>query len=291
MNIPEMTDEQIHDWMTTLAERDIAGYRLVGWEEISTFARAILAARDAQYAAMAGQEPVAWSKDAAEWGNALNAAGWEFDKAYRLHMGEPIIRDVILKYAEKVAASHPAPTNPATQEPAVVARVAGDNVRRFLQWADVAAFDYPIGTPLYTHPAPTNPAAPAEALYDQIKQVLQHHRLTHTMEDEDSGFPLVDMLCPPDSKDIALGKDEITFICDAIFNEVLCLSATPPAPAQPDKYRIKVKGGDWHLSDSLPAACDMDAIEAIEEAAQPSMLIMKRSSKGLPSRPRFICLM
>ncbi|MDR7094132.1 hypothetical protein [Hydrogenophaga laconesensis] len=75
------------------------------------------------------------------------------------------------------------------------------------------------------------PVAQAPELYDEIKLVLENHRLTHTLEDEDGGLPLVDMLCPPDSKDISLGKEEIVHICDAIYNEVLCRS---PEASKPD---------------------------------------------------------
>ena len=65
-----------------------------------------------------------WAADAREWGGALNDASWEFGDSYRRHMGEPtsaklfnmcktIIRDVILRYASKVAA---APSPEATQQ-------------------------------------------------------------------------------------------------------------------------------------------------------------------------------
>ena len=41
-----------------------------------------------------------------------------------------------------------------------VAHVAGDDAKRYLQWANVAAFDFPVGTPVY--------AAPQEAQADLI---------------------------------------------------------------------------------------------------------------------------
>lgn len=63
------------------------------------------------------------------------------------------------------------------------------------------------------------PAVRAEKLYDAIKEVLLHHRLSYTEGEDAEAFPLVDMLCPPGSRDISKGRDEITLICDAIYND------------------------------------------------------------------------
>ena len=66
---------------------------------------------------------------------------------------------------------------------------------------------------------PPKPAVRAEKLYDAIKEVLLHHRLSYTEGEDAEAFPLVDMLCPPGSRDISKGRDEITLICDAIYND------------------------------------------------------------------------
>jgi len=67
--------------------------------------------------------------------------------------------------------------------------------------------------------AEPKPAVRAEKLYDAIKEVLLHHRLSYTEGEDAEAFPLVDMLCPPGSRDISNGRDEITLICDAIYND------------------------------------------------------------------------
>ena len=56
-------------------------------------------------------------------------------------------------------------------------------------------------------------------LYDAIREVLMHHRLSYTEGQDAEAFPLLDMLCPPGSRDIAKGADEVTLICDAIYND------------------------------------------------------------------------
>lgn len=66
-------------------------------------------------------------------------------------------------------------------------------------------------------------------IYDRIKEVLEHYRLSSAVDDFGDPFPLVDALSTPGGS-IASGKDEIVFICDAIYNEVL-LPLAPPAPA------------------------------------------------------------
>ena len=63
------------------------------------------------------------------------------------------------------------------------------------------------------------PAVREEALFDAIKDVLLHHRMSYTEGEDAEAFPLVDMLCPPGSRDISKGHDEITLICDAIYND------------------------------------------------------------------------
>lgn len=70
-----------------------------------------------------------------------------------------------------------------------------------------------------------------DAIYDQIKAVLESHRMSFTHEDEDSTLPLVDMLCAPGAKDVETGKEEIIAICDAIYSEVLQPLATLSHPA------------------------------------------------------------
>lgn len=79
-----------------------------------------------------------------------------------------------------------------------------------------------VCAPLAATPSPaeqTKPAVRAEKLYDAIKEVLLHHRLSYTEGEDAEAFPLVDMLCPPGSRDISKGRDEITLICDAIYND------------------------------------------------------------------------
>lgn len=75
----------------------------------------------------------------------------------------------------------------------------------------------------------------ADRLFDAIKEVLLHHRLSHTAGEDCQAFPLVDKLCSPGSTDIADGRDEITLICDAIYNDdaVRALLATPQPAAGP----------------------------------------------------------
>ena len=70
-------------------------------------------------------------------------------------------------------------------------------------------------------PAAEQPKAAVreEALFDAIKDVLLHHRMSYTEGEDAEAFPLVDMLCPPGSRDISKGHDEITLICDAIYND------------------------------------------------------------------------
>lgn len=70
-----------------------------------------------------------------------------------------------------------------------------------------------------------------DAIYDQIKAVLEGHRMSFTYEDEDSTLPLLDMLCAPGAKDVGTGKEEIIAICDAIYSEVLQPLATLSHPA------------------------------------------------------------
>ena len=61
----------------------------------------------------------------------------------------------------------------------------------------------------------------AGALYDAIEQVLLHYRHSRlTTEDGESQYPLTDLLTP-DGNSIQMGYDEIRYICDAIYNEVL----------------------------------------------------------------------
>lgn len=60
-----------------------------------------------------------------------------------------------------------------------------------------------------------------EKIYDEIEQVLMHHRLSRWQcDDGESNYPLTDMLTP-DGETIQAGYDEIRNICDAIYNEVL----------------------------------------------------------------------
>lgn len=68
----------------------------------------------------------------------------------------------------------------------------------------------------------------ADSLYDAIKNVLEHYRLSNFVDEEGGAFPLVDHLSKPGTT-IATGKDEITFICDEIYNSVL--TALPPPPS------------------------------------------------------------
>lgn len=92
--------------------------------------------------------------------------------------------------------------------------------------------------------------APADALYDQIQKVLLAHRLSYTLEDEDSTLPLVDMLCTPNATDVSTGKEEITLICDAIYSEVLCPYfrthlAAPSVPSAPAAEALCPNGEPW----------------------------------------------
>jgi Lar family restriction alleviation protein len=77
----------------------------------------------------------------------------------------------------------------------------------------------------------------ADQLYAAIEQVLLHYRhSTIRTEDGDSGYPLTDLLTM-DGHSIQMGYDEIRYICDAIYNEVLTKSATSQ-PAAPDDSQV-----------------------------------------------------
>lgn len=85
-------------------------------------------------------------------------------------------------------------------------------------------------------PAHTESAAPvamsAQQLYDEIEQVLLHYRhSTIRTEDGDSGYPLTDLLTV-DGHTIQMGYDEIRYICDAIYNDVLTKHAPAPSPTE-----------------------------------------------------------
>ena len=49
-------------------------------------------------------------------------------------------------------------------------------------------------------------------LGDAIAALLLSHRLTHTLGDDDSGYPLVDALTPPGEDAITLGIEEIELL-------------------------------------------------------------------------------
>lgn len=71
-------------------------------------------------------------------------------------------------------------------------------------------------------------AMSADQLYDAIEQVLLHYRHSRLMtEDMGSGYPLTDLLTA-DGESIQGGIDEIRYICDSIYNEVLTKHTTPP---------------------------------------------------------------
>lgn len=55
----------------------------------------------------------------------------------------------------------------------------------------------------------------------------------------------------------------------AVEASARALAASPAPQVAKRQYRVKVKGGDWHLTDTLPAACDLDSFEAIEDVAAP----------------------
>lgn len=199
MNIEQMTDEQINACWDDPMPSGCGKSRY-------DIADAILAARDAQWNALiAGPavEAVAWP---AELSSISRTQPVRFNVIYR-DDGEPVIDDDDFKFDALIKVH-------GDFDEGEKEKYVTEVCRRLNGVASL--------------PAPQ--VAQAEQLYEAIKDVLEHHRLTHTMEDEDSGFPLVDMLCPPDSKDIALGKDEVVFICDAIFNEVLCKTPAAPSP-------------------------------------------------------------
>jgi hypothetical protein len=85
---------------------------------------------------------------------------------------------------------------------------------------------------VYTAPAGLGEAkAVADRLYEIIESVLKSHRLQHIEDDEGGGFPLVDQLSSGST--IETGLEEITLICDSIYNEIL---AAPVAQALPDTF-------------------------------------------------------
>jgi len=71
----------------------------------------------------------------------------------------------------------------------------------------------------------------ADALYDAIMVVLEHHRLSYSVTADDETLPLIDALCSGQPLDV--GRDEIVLICDAIYNEVLMPEPPPAAPGGP----------------------------------------------------------
>lgn len=112
------------------------------------------------------------------------------------------------------------------------------------------------------------------------------------------GYPMVAMSILSDAQELlAVGQKERARQEINKAKWIIQQYLSSPSPAQnaerkepgkddakPFKYRIKVKGGSWHLSDSLPAASDMDSIEAIEEVAQGEQAGHREAASGLASR-------
>lgn len=63
-------------------------------------------------------------------------------------------------------------------------------------------------------------------LGDSIVELLRSYRLTHTVGDDSSGFPLVDALTPPGEKSIKLGIEEIELLAGELA--WLVISAETP---------------------------------------------------------------
>jgi len=80
-----------------------------------------------------------------------------------------------------------------------------------------------------------------ERIYDEIEQVLLHHRLTGWMDaDGESNYPLTDILTP-DGQSIQIGYDEIRNMVDSIYNDVLTkLLGTP------DMDVMRAEFEQWH---------------------------------------------
>ena len=93
------------------------------------------------------------------------------------------------------------------------------------------------------------------------------------------GYPMVAMSILSDAQELmAMGRPERARQEINKAKWVIQEYLTKPAPDEksvddtktlpPIRYRVKVKGGEWHFTDRLPAPCDMDSIEAIEEAGE-----------------------
>lgn len=100
----------------------------------------------------------------------------------------------------------------------------------------------------------------ADALYDAIMVVLEHHRLSYSVTADDETLPLIDALCSGQPLDV--GRDEIVLICDAIYNEVLMPEPPPAAPGGPAGARRPDENSPSGPSDralnTQPEAVDHD---------------------------------
>lgn len=79
----------------------------------------------------------------------------------------------------------------------------------------------------------------ADQLYDRIEEALLHHRLSNWQDTDGDPYPLVDHLTGPGNS-IQEGYDEIRWICDSIYNEVL----VPFFDENMDKMRAQFE--EWH---------------------------------------------
>jgi hypothetical protein len=87
-------------------------------------------------------------------------------------------------------------------------------------------------------------AVTADQIYDGIERVLKSHRLQHVQDQDGDGFPLVDQLSS--GYTIETGLEEITLICDAIYNEVLVAQA-PPVAAEKDAERYRFAASELSI--------------------------------------------
>jgi hypothetical protein len=83
----------------------------------------------------------------------------------------------------------------------------------------------------------------ADQLYEIVERVLQSHRLQHIEDGEGSGFPLVDQLS--NGSTIETGLEEITLICDSVYNEILAAPAIRGEAKEVRQYRRKKTPDSW----------------------------------------------
>lgn len=103
----------------------------------------------------------------------------------------------------------------------------------------------------------------AGRIADAIKEVLLHHRMSHTVDDDGDALPLIDMLCQPGSNDTSTGRDEITFLVDSIYNEVLVTPQQPAEQFRPDWMNYKQGFADGKAELEQDAELSDTQIEAL----------------------------